>query len=720
MFDTYGDERSAAFIMDFESGLLHDCFRYTSDPAVGIESMILCERSNAALQEDPFNLSLGEHNFAMRVYSLLREFGDAQLTLMCGRPGLRLHAIAAAEHALDYFLNGPGRDTEQASGQVARIQWTLGDLLSVGAGPGSVIEHLRSALPILSQSLRELESSGEWHAGSETPSEEDLRRAVSYLSDALESGQLREDWASAVRQSRVAAILDMKDAPSSLRRQAIDDLTADVASLEERNQPQAWIALKNLATFYLNEGNPEKALSALERACSRAIVEGDRVFDERSIHFYSETYCELFDTLARTYAELERPVDALCALEVLRGSTIRIHTMTKKEGTIAAKARQEQRYRDAVRDVMKRLGEDAEQPQERPLSDALSEIWGQVANGIRLVGPNCALVSICLWRDSVLALIARSDADGGILVRSRIWSADVTQSILRIALTPLEPSTWRERRLQMLCDLAGRDLWFPLKDDLRELGITDTIISAPGTLSGIPFEGVTLSTSEETSIRPIVTYLPAIRLVTDLARAKPPGNRRQAERILAVQYQGADLPYANRELEMLEGVFGGGLVVLDSRKAGKQGLLRALSAKWDVVHFACHGTFDSTDPWNSALHLTPDPERDDQRLAARDLLGIRLKNFPTIVLSACSTALTSSSAVNDAAGLIGGFLRAGASGIVATRWPVYDDTAFKFMTECYSAMRNGIDPSRAVYGAQERLRADSGIEDWAAYGYIGL
>ncbi len=68
---------------------------------------------------------------------------------------------------------------------------------------------------------------------------------------------------------------------------------------------------------------------------------------------------------------------------------------------------------------------------------------------------------------------------------------------------------------------------------------------------------------------------------------------------------------------MLREIWGDKLKVLDTSEIGKRDLLRELSGGWDIIHFACHGTFaDEVNPWNSAHHLTSDPERDDQRLSA--------------------------------------------------------------------------------------------------------
>ncbi len=271
------------------------------------------------------------------------------------------------------------------------------------------------------------------------------------LSDALDSGQLREDWAFAARQSRVAAIMDMKDPPAPLRQQAISDLTTAAASLEEAlisRKPGS--PLQSLATLYLDEGRPEQALSALERACSRAIVDRDRAYDEGTVHIYAERYCRLFDTLARTYAELNRPVEALCALEILRGSTIRIHTMAEDERSAAAPRRGNSSGRAmrvempssnwAKRSAAHRCG---------PFPTFSRRRGEQISNGILpFPGSTYGVVSMSLWRDSVVALIAKPDARrAGSSSGAAYGGLPLISVVLTKVLTPPEPSPWRDRRL---------------------------------------------------------------------------------------------------------------------------------------------------------------------------------------------------------------------------------------------------------------------------------
>lgn len=722
LFGDYPGVESATQIMNLEGAVLHDYFRSTRDVSVGIESLVLCEEA-LALEVEPFNVALQEHNFAMRVYSLLREFGDRKLGLIY-RPGLRGEAVAAAEHALDFFTEGAGRDAEGAPRQAALIRWCLGDLLSITTGveAASALEDLRSLFPLLDQALHDVQDAGAWAVVSEQPTDDDLHRAVDYLSEALDSALLRDDWALAARQSRAAGILNMSKIPPDLRAQAIADLESVVAVLDVAEQPQAWIALRNLSSLYLMDGDPGRALPLLERACSRAIVGGRRTYDESTLHAHSEQFVSLFDMLAHTYVALDRPLDALCAVEVLRGATIRFHTMAEVERTAVAESAQNQRQLDALTAILARLGGEPGALEGPPFDEVLGEIGDRIREGASrwLTETHTGVVSFVLQSDTVLALVARATADGELDVQAASWAADVDHLVTSILLTPLEPSSWRERRLQTIDGWARRCLWEPLSDTLKDLGVSDVVVSPPGLLSLVPFEAMVENGSEGRGDAPTVTYLPSLRLGADLHASVSRFRGREAGRVLAIKYRGHDLPQVTEELEMLRKLYGDDLSILDCGEAAKHDVLEALAGDWDLVHFACHGSFDRGDPWNSALHLVPDPLRDSQRLSARDLLGVRFTRSPIVVLSACSTALNSSSTVNDAAGLTGGFLRAGAGGIVAARWPVYDDTALTFMADFHALVRARTSPPIAVRDTQQRLRVDHGLEDWAAFGYIGI
>jgi CHAT domain-containing protein len=76
---------------------------------------------------------------------------------------------------------------------------------------------------------------------------------------------------------------------------------------------------------------------------------------------------------------------------------------------------------------------------------------------------------------------------------------------------------------------------------------------------------------------------------------------------------------------------------------------------------------------------------------------------------------------SSAYGLVGGLLRAGARCVIGTRWPVYDDTAAKTMVAMYErqSLKGGTSVD-CLHAVTSEMRSTSGIEDWAAFGCIGI
>jgi CHAT domain-containing protein len=82
--------------------------------------------------------------------------------------------------------------------------------------------------------------------------------------------------------------------------------------------------------------------------------------------------------------------------------------------------------------------------------------------------------------------------------------------------------------------------------------------------------------------------------------------------------------------------------------------------------FGCHGSFKVADPLESELKLADGP------LTLRQLIGgLRLDGVELAVLCACQSALADFGRLPDeAVGLPGGLLQAGAAAVVGTLWPV--------------------------------------------------
>jgi CHAT domain-containing protein len=161
-----------------------------------------------------------------------------------------------------------------------------------------------------------------------------------------------------------------------------------------------------------------------------------------------------------------------------------------------------------------------------------------------------------------------------------------------------------------------------------------------------------------------------------------------------------------------------------TRTAVRQGLPGATH-----LHLACHGGFDPNERLDSALYLSG-----GDRLTLRDLLdgNLDLSRQRLAVLSACQTGITEFERVPDEViGLPARFIQAGVPAVVATLWPVNNQSTAALVGEFYRLLlAERQDPATALRGACgylrdatarelaewfERRHHDSGGTDLAAY-----
>jgi CHAT domain-containing protein/tetratricopeptide (TPR) repeat protein len=121
-----------------------------------------------------------------------------------------------------------------------------------------------------------------------------------------------------------------------------------------------------------------------------------------------------------------------------------------------------------------------------------------------------------------------------------------------------------------------------------------------------------------------------------------------------------------------------------------------------LLHFACHGRFEPSNPMTSAVYLA-----DGGRLTLAELSRLRLPQQPLVILSACETAITDTRFLPDEAlGLAHGFLEAGARGVISTLWPVPDVSTMLLVEEFYRQYVEGrATAPRALRDAADSLRA---------------
>jgi tetratricopeptide (TPR) repeat protein len=157
-------------------------------------------------------------------------------------------------------------------------------------------------------------------------------------------------------------------------------------------------------------------------------------------------------------------------------------------------------------------------------------------------------------------------------------------------------------------------------------------------------------------------------------------------------------------------------VVLTTTQA-KEGLLARASGA-DVIHIALHAVANPEHPSLSALLFGK-----SSALYARDIAHAHLSHRPLVFLSACRTAASTHQRAG-VTNLASAFLRAGASSVVATLWPIDDERARTFATDFHRRLRAGDSRAEAfrntqlscIHSNDEQMRHPS---VWGAYQLIG-
>jgi CHAT domain-containing protein len=127
-------------------------------------------------------------------------------------------------------------------------------------------------------------------------------------------------------------------------------------------------------------------------------------------------------------------------------------------------------------------------------------------------------------------------------------------------------------------------------------------------------------------------------------------------------------------------------------------------AERSLAHFACHAVSDGTDPSASRLVLH---DHETAPLTVADIIQCETNAAELAFLSACSTAQTSSSLIDEALHITSAFQAAGFPQVVGTLWPVVDSVAVRFARRFYSGYlpdSKGIPAGSAAYAVHEATR----------------
>jgi CHAT domain-containing protein len=174
----------------------------------------------------------------------------------------------------------------------------------------------------------------------------------------------------------------------------------------------------------------------------------------------------------------------------------------------------------------------------------------------------------------------------------------------------------------------------------------------------------------------------------------------------------SSLPAARDEASAISRIFQPYGSLLIGKQATPTAVLAALKQR-NVIHFAAHALIDSANAERSILALAPtNAEPSSGDLPAWAIERLPLFNTRLVVLAACSGAVGPIVKGEGTLSIARSFLYAGTPTVVATIWPLSDESTH-FFQFFYSKLREGHSPSESLQLAQLHFLM-SGNPSWRA------
>jgi CHAT domain-containing protein len=130
--------------------------------------------------------------------------------------------------------------------------------------------------------------------------------------------------------------------------------------------------------------------------------------------------------------------------------------------------------------------------------------------------------------------------------------------------------------------------------------------------------------------------------------------------------------------------------------------------KYPIIHFACHGYFDETEPsWSSIIFSEVSGlvnTEDDGFLSIPEIAILDL-DARMVILSACETGLGRVKRGDGMVGLTRSFLVAGTSNVGVSLWSIADDATVEFMNAVYrKVIESRLSFKEAYYQTKNEFR----------------
>lgn len=253
----------------------------------------------------------------------------------------------------------------------------------------------------------------------------------------------------------------------------------------------------------------------------------------------------------------------------------------------------------------------------------------------------------------------------------------------------------------------------PWSDYLDKWQPTELIISPHSVLNLLPIHAATYRGTPLIEHFPIA-YLPSPALGNALLQR----HRRKIDTALLIGNPNGDLENAEHEVDQIteQLVSVGSDVQRFYRKDATTECVQKYAAEASVVHLACHSEIDHADFLRSGFLLS------DRRMTVLEIMSsVELRRASLVYLSSCDSARPAVGHTEELMALARSFLYAGSPTIIASLWPLDDETGCTFAEHFYNAwLSERVSMIRAFQAAMLRTRESTPDPMyWAPFTMIG-
>ena len=332
---------------------------------------------------------------------------------------------------------------------------------------------------------------------------------------------------------------------------------------------------------------------------------------------------------------------------------------------------------------------------------SLSEIQGSLA-------ANEVMVQFHVLAEVTYAWLIRKDGISGTKISVRRQQLESKVNEFRRAMIGRKPAV----------EELGRELYDILIKPLALPSGHSIVIVTHDVLHHLPFQALHDGAAYLIDARAI-SYAPSASAFAEILQRSPA----RKERLFAVGNPQLEdptyaLPGAEREVKLIEGLFPTSKVLLRGQ-ATKAAFIENAEGS-DVLHIAAHSVVDSIDPMYSRI-LLAGADVATSELEAHEIYRLNLGNTRLVTLSSCETALGKVTSGDELWGFSRAFLGAGARALVASLWPVADESTEIMMEKFYRSLAQQ-DLRGALRTAQLALKSDSRYAHpyfWAPFNLVG-